>query len=80
MLKKKMVALVMTAVMAGSLGGGVNAVYAAQAGDSATGKPAWQILSLIRVMSRRKTAIKSTVPIKISIAGMTQLKPVLTPQ
>lgn len=43
-------------------------------------KPAWQILSLIRVMSRRKTAIKSTVPIKISIAGMTQLKPVLTPQ
>lgn len=38
MLKKKMVALVMTAVMAGSLGGGVNAVYAAQAGDSATGK------------------------------------------
>ena len=37
MLKKKMVALVMTAVMAGSLGG-INAVYAAQAGDSATGK------------------------------------------
>lgn len=38
MLRKKMVALAMTAVMAGSLGGGVNAVYAAQAGDSATGK------------------------------------------
>ena len=37
MLRKKMVALAMTAVMAGSLGG-VNAVYAAQAGDSATGK------------------------------------------
>mgnify|MGYP001851646897 FL=1 len=37
MLRKKMVALAMTAVMAGSLGG-INAVYAAQAGDSATGK------------------------------------------
>ena len=43
-------------------------------------KPAWQMLSLIQAMSRRKTATKSTVLIKISIAGMMQLKPVLTPQ